>query len=200
MTVKKAIITAAGRGTRFLPQTKSMPKEMLPIVDKPTIQLVVEDLVVAGVDDITVVTDWRKRAIEDHFDRDTDLEDWLKATGKPALAHQLQYISRLANFSYVRQHGQPIDSARPIIDAAHLIGDQPFFSFFADEEIIGKMSVAQQMLKVFKERAQPIVALHRVSPAAVERYGIAEIARDLGGGLFPTEACCRWSYRPASSV
>ena len=136
MKVTKAVIAAAGMGTRFLPQTKAMPKEMLPIIDKPVIQLVVEGLVEAGVEDIIIVTGPTKRAIEDHFDRSVELEQSLHAKGKSEIAEQLAGIADLANFVYLRQKGEPAGNARPIINAAHLLGDEPFFFFFADDFVV----------------------------------------------------------------
>lgn len=126
----KAIICAAGLGTRFLPQTKAMPKEMLPIVDKPVIQLIVEQAVAAGVTDIIIVTGSTKRAIEDHFDRSSRLEAELRENGKDDKADQIEAIADLANFVYVRQKGLPKGNARPILNAQHLINDdEPFFVF-----------------------------------------------------------------------
>ena len=129
----KAIIAAAGLGTRFLPQTKAMPKEMLPIIDKPVIQIIVEQLVASGVTDIIIVTGSTKRAIEDHFDRSDELEYELRQKGKDDLADEIRKISELANFIYIRQKGTPKGNARPLINASHLLGDdEPFFMFFAD--------------------------------------------------------------------
>src|SRR5688572_31769730 len=123
----KAIIAAAGFGTRFLPQTKAMPKEMLPIVDKPVIQIIVEQLVAAGVTDIIIVTGSTKRAIEDHFDRSEELELELIEKGKDDKADQIKAISELANFAYIRQKGTPKGNARPILNAQHMIDDdEPF--------------------------------------------------------------------------
>ena len=130
----KAIIAAAGLGTRFLPQTKAMPKEMLPIIDKPVIRIIVEQLVASGVTDVIIVTGSTKRAIEDHFDRSDELENELRAKGKNDLAEEIKKIAELANFIYLRQKGTPKGNARPLINASHLLSDdEPFFMFFADD-------------------------------------------------------------------
>src|SRR3954465_8730146 len=124
--VRKAVIAAAGFGTRFLPQTKAMPKEMLPLVDKPIIQHIVEELVEAGIEDIVLVTGYHKRSIEDHFDHSSaELRANLKAAGKNELLEKTRQISQLANFAYIRQKG-PYGTGTPLLNAAHLIGDEPF--------------------------------------------------------------------------
>src|SRR6185312_9470594 len=133
--VTKAVIAAAGFGTRFLPQTKAMPKEMLPLIDKPIIQYIVEDLVAAGIEDIIIVGSSNKRAIEDHFDLPSeDLLNNLRAGGpkKQHYLDELNGIANMANFIYLRQKG-PYGNATPVMDAAHLIGDEPFIYTYADE-------------------------------------------------------------------
>jgi len=136
--VRKAVIAAAGFGTRFLPQTKAMPKEMLPIINKPVIQYIVEQLVEAGIEDIIVITGYHKRSVEDHFDvMSADLRDNLIAGGKTELLTQTQAINELANFAYIRQKGR-YGSATPVLNAAHLIGDEPFIYTFADDLFIAK--------------------------------------------------------------
>jgi len=162
MKVTKAIIPAAGLGTRFLPQTKAMPKEMLPIVDKPVIQLIVEELVEAGVTDIIIVTGPQKRAIEDHFDRAADFEQALLEKGKTKEAKQVRDIAELANFVYVRQKGEPKGNARPVLNAAHLLGDEPFFVIFPDDFFHGGVSgSAKQMAEVFERYGSdsPVLSL-----------------------------------------
>ena len=173
--VTKAVIAAAGMGTRFLPQTKAMPKEMLPIIDKPVIQLVVEGLVEAGVQDIIIVTGPTKRAIEDHFDRSLELEQELRAKGKPDIANQLESIAGLANFVYIRQKGEPRGNARPILNAAHLLGNEPFFFFFADDFFSGDVSTASQMAEAYREHESTVVALRQVPAEEVSMYGIVEV-------------------------
>ncbi|KKT61037.1 MAG: Nucleotidyl transferase, partial [Candidatus Gottesmanbacteria bacterium GW2011_GWA1_44_24b] len=123
--IRKAVIPAAGFGTRFLPQTKAMPKEMLPIVDKPVIQYVVEELVDSGITDIVIVTGWHKRAIEDHFDYPNELLATLKEQGKDKLIEEVKRTAELANFIYIRQKG-PYGNGTPVLCAKTVIGDEPF--------------------------------------------------------------------------
>lgn len=177
--VRKAVIAAAGMGTRFLPQTKAMPKEMLPILDKPVIQMVVEGCVKAGVEDIIIVTGPTKRAIEDHFDRSLELEQELNAKGKDAVAERLRDIAEMANFIYVRQKGAPQGNARPILNASHLIGNEPFFFFFADDFFTGEESTAEQLLKAYEANDGPVVALRKVPEAEISSYGIANVVETI---------------------
>lgn len=172
--VRKAVIAAAGMGTRFLPQTKAMPKEMLPIIDKPVIQLVVEGLVEAGVEDIIIVTGPTKRAIEDHFDRSLELEEELDKKGKSEIKDRLVSIAEMANFIYIRQKGEPRGNGRPILNAAHLIGDEPFFFFFADDFFSGEKSTASQLLETYNETGKTVVAVREVAEAEVSSYGIVD--------------------------
>lgn len=183
---RKAIIAAAGMGTRFLPQTKAMPKEMLPIIDKPVIQWVVEEAVAAGVTDIIIVTGATKRAIEDHFDRALELEDELREKNKIAKANQLKSIAEMANFIYLRQKGLPKGNARPIINAAHLIGDEPFFVFFADDFFTGKTPRAVQLLESFKQTGKSVVSLREVPIEDSDKYGMAR-SQSISDGLHKIE-------------
>jgi UTP--glucose-1-phosphate uridylyltransferase len=144
--VRKAVIAAAGFGTRFLPQTKAMPKEMLPLVDKPIIQHIVEELAEAGIEDIVIVTGYHKRSIEDHFDHiSADLKANLTASNKTELLNETKKISELANFAYVRQKG-PYGTGTPVLNAAHLIGDEPFIYTYADDFVEAVPNRAQQLL------------------------------------------------------
>lgn len=171
--VRKAVIAAAGFGTRFLPQTKAMPKEMLPLVDKPIIQYIVEELVDAGIEDIVIVTGYHKRSIEDHFDNmSADLRANLKQGGKLELLEQTKKISDLANFAYIRQKG-PYGSATPIMNAAHLIGDEPFIYTFADDLITATPNRFKQMIELYEELQGTILPCIRVSrDEDYSRYGI----------------------------
>src|SRR5665811_1836575 len=136
--VRKAVIAAAGFGTRFLPQTKAMPKEMLPLINKPIIQHIVEELCEAGITDIVIVTGYHKRTIEDHFDHmSADLIVNLKQGGKNKLLEETAKISSLANFAYIRQKG-PYGTGTPLLNAAHLLGDEPFIYTFADDFVHAK--------------------------------------------------------------
>ena len=180
----KAIICAAGLGTRFLPQTKAMAKEMLPIIDKPVIQLVVEELVSAGVTDIIIVTDSTKRSIEDHFDRSDELEQKLRESGKANKANEIKKVAELANFVYIRQKGSPKGNARPVINSMHLINDEPFFVFAADDFFTGKIPRATQMVEAFnKTGGKPVICLTEISPKDADKYGVAAVKEDIGNGL-----------------
>ncbi len=181
--VRKAVIAAAGMGTRFLPQTKAMPKEMLPIIDKPVIQLVVEGLVEAGVEDIIIVTGPTKRAIEDHFDRSLELEEELEKKGKSEIKSQLVSIAEMANFIYIRQKGEPKGNGRPILNAAHMIGDEPFFFFFADDFFSGHKSTASQMLEAYERTGKSVVALREVPESEVSSYGVAIVHGEVEDGV-----------------
>ncbi|KKS79110.1 MAG: Nucleotidyl transferase [Candidatus Beckwithbacteria bacterium GW2011_GWA2_43_10] len=148
----KAVIPAAGFGTRFLPQTKAIPKEMLPIVDKPVIQYVVEELVDAGIKDIIMVTGYHKRTIEDHFDAPNfDLVENLKLGGekKQALLEEVAKIADLANFVYVRQKG-PYGNGTPLLNVRHLIGDEPFIYTWSDDFIVSRPSRFKQLLSIYE--------------------------------------------------
>ncbi len=173
-TPTKAIIAAAGLGTRFLPQTKAMPKEMLPIVDKPVIQIIAEHLVAAGVETIIIVTGYTKRALEDHFDRSEELENELRAKGKDELAEQVERIGNLANFVYVRQKGTPKGNARPVLNARHLIDDdEPFFVIFADDFFRSDVPYPVQLLEAYKKTQSSVISLVKVQPDDTKRLGMA---------------------------
>jgi UTP--glucose-1-phosphate uridylyltransferase len=179
----KAIIAAAGFGTRFLPQTKAMPKEMLPIVDKPVIQIIVEQLVAAGVTDIIIVTGYTKRAIEDHFDRAEDLENDLRAKGKDDFADQIRDIAEMANFVYLRQKGIPKGNARPLLNARHLLNDdEPFFFLFADDFFRCDIPYPQQLLEAYEKTGRPVISAVKVGPQDSKRLGMIDIGEDLGDG------------------
>jgi UTP--glucose-1-phosphate uridylyltransferase len=172
--VTKAVIAAAGFGTRFLPQTKAMPKEMLPLVDKPIIQYVVEELVASGIKDIIIVTGYNKRSIEDHFDTpNQDLVNNLQAGGKQTLLNDVMKIANLANFIYIRQKG-PYGNATPVLNAAHLVGDEPFIYTYADDFFVAEPSRTKQLIEVFQQRdGGSVLACKRVrEPEEYERYGI----------------------------
>jgi len=181
----KAIICAAGLGTRFLPQTKAMPKEMLPIIDKPVIQLIVEQAVAAGVTDIIIVTGSTKRAIEDHFDRSDALEAELREKGKDDKADQIKAVAELANFVYVRQKGSPKGNARPILNAQHLIDDdEPFFVFFADDFFRSKTPWPLQLKEVYNKTGKSVISLIEVDKKDADKYGMVEIGKQLSDRVF----------------
>ncbi len=172
----KAIIPAAGFGTRFLPQTKAMPKEMLPLIDKPIIQYVVEELVEAGIKDIIIVGSSNKRAIEDHFDMPSaDLLENLRSGGekKRPFIDMVEHISSMANFIYVRQKG-PYGNATPLLSAAHLIGDEPFIYTFADDFFTPEANATKQMIEVYNRHEGGVFACTRAKgDEDYERYGFA---------------------------
>jgi UTP--glucose-1-phosphate uridylyltransferase len=181
----KAVIAAAGLGTRFLPQTKAMPKEMLPIIDKPVIQIIVEQLVASGVTDIIIVTGSTKRAIEDHFDRSDELENELIQKGKPELANQIREIAEMANFIYLRQKGSPKGNARPLINASHLIdNDRPFYMFFADDFFRSTVPHPKQLLSVYKKTKSSVISLIEVPTEDSSKYGMADIESEILPGAF----------------
>lgn len=181
----KAIICAAGLGTRFLPQTKAMPKEMLPIIDRPVIQLIVEEVVAAGVTDIIIVTGSTKRSIEDHFDRTDELEAELREKGKHDKADEIKKIAEMANFVYVRQKGTPKGNARPVLNAQHLIDDdEPFFVFFADDFFRAEVPRAVQLKEAHERTGKSVISLIEVERSDADKYGMAAISDDLGNGTF----------------
>jgi len=174
--VTKAVIPAAGFGTRFLPQTKAMPKEMLPIVDKPVIQYIVEELVEAGITDIIIVTGYHKRTIEDHFDSpSTDLIENLKMGGekKKPLLDAVMKISNMANFAYVRQKG-PYGNGTPLMNVRHLIGNEPFIYTWSDDFISADPSRFKQLLSAYNKYGYSCMASVRAqTDADYDRYGFA---------------------------
>lgn len=174
MKIRKAVIPAAGFGTRFLPATKAMPKEMLPIVDKPVIQYVVEEAVESGIEDIIIVTGSNKRAIEDHFDHSSELEDWLRMQKKEEQLAEVKRIAEMANFIYIRQKG-PYGNATPVLDAKAAVGDEPFAVLWGDEFIWSKPPRLKQMIDVFDKYQDAVISAVRVDAKDVTRYGIAEV-------------------------
>ena len=187
MPVTKAIIAAAGLGTRFLPQTKAMPKEMLPIIDKPVIQLIVEEAVAAGVTDVIIVTGSTKRAIEDHFDRAVELEDQLASSGKTEAAAEIKQVAELANFVYLRQKGSPRGNARPVLNASHLIGNEPFFVFFADDFFRSKVPRAKQLLDVYHKTGKSVISSIEVAPEDYSKYGMIRVGKKIDHDTFKVE-------------
>lgn len=173
--VRKAVIAAAGFGTRFLPQTKAMPKEMLPLVDKPIIQHIVEELVAAGIEDIVIVTGYHKRSIEDHFDHtSTDLKLSLQKSGKNEILDEVKKISGLANFAYIRQKG-PYGNGTPLLNASHLIGDEPFIYTFADDFVVSTPPRFTQLLDVREKHGGSVIScVRRSADEDFARYGYVD--------------------------
>jgi UTP--glucose-1-phosphate uridylyltransferase len=180
--ITKAIIPAAGLGTRFLPQTKAMPKEMLPLIDKPIIQYVVEEAVAAGITDIIIVTGPNKRSIEDHFDHQYELEAKLDRAGKTALADQLRGIADMANFIYLRQKGGT-GTGVPVLNASHLLNGEPFLVLFGDDLFRGPKPRAVQLVEAYERHQTPMLSLIPISPEDTAKYGVPAIAGEVEPGL-----------------
>ncbi|CAC6801562.1 TPA: UTP--glucose-1-phosphate uridylyltransferase GalU [Staphylococcus aureus] len=171
--IKKAIIPAAGLGTRFLPATKAMPKEMLPILDKPTIQYIVEEAARAGIEDIIIVTGRHKRAIEDHFDSQKELEMVLKEKGKSELLEKVQYSTELANIFYVRQKEQK-GLGHAISSARQFIGNEPFAVLLGDDIVESEAPAVKQLIDVYEETGHSVIGVQEVPEADTHRYGIID--------------------------
>ncbi len=172
--IKKAIVAVAGSGTRLLPATKTMPKEMLPIVNKPIIQLVVEELVAGGIEDIILVTKWDKKPLEDHFDHSWALEEELRKAGKAKLLKDIIKLSEMANFVYVRQKG-PYGNGTPVLSAASLVDDEPFMYVWGDDLVDSKESFTKQMVRDYEETGHLMIGVQKVPKKEVSRYGIVKL-------------------------
>lgn len=172
--VRKAIIAVAGSGTRFLPATKAQPKEMLPIVDKPIVQYVVEEMVASGITDIILVTKWDKKTLEDHFDRSIELEHSLEQAGKTKLLKEIQRISEMANFIYVRQKG-PYGNGTPILSAASLVEGEPFVFAWGDDLVLSKTPFTRRLMENYEQNNAPVIGVQKVPRNEVNRYGIVKL-------------------------
>ncbi len=171
MRIKKAIIPAAGLGTRFLPATKAQPKEMLPIVDKPSIQYIVEEAIASGIEDIIIVTGRNKRAIEDHFDKSVELELTLSKTGKDDLLHMVQTVSNLADVHYIRQK-EPLGLGHAVLCARKFIGNEPFALLLGDDIIASEPPCLKGMLDLYEQVETSVIAVQEVPWSEVDKYGI----------------------------
>ncbi len=171
MKVRKAIIPAAGLGTRFLPATKAQPKEMLPIVDKPTIQYIIEEAVEAGIEDIIIVTGRSKRSIEDHFDRSIELELELEKSGKEDYLKMVRKIADMANVHYIRQK-EPRGLGHAVLVARQFIGNEPFAVLLGDDVVVSKQPCLGQMMEQFDKYQSSILGVQTVAKEAVSKYGI----------------------------
>jgi UTP--glucose-1-phosphate uridylyltransferase len=173
--VKKAIIPAAGLGTRFLPATKAQPKEMLPIVDKPTIQYIIEEAVASGIEDIIIVTGRGKRAIEDHFDKSYELEETLAKKGKYEMLEEVQGISKLANIHYIRQK-EPLGLGHAISCASRFIGDEPFAVLLGDDIVHSPdKPCLKQLVDVYERYNSSVIGVQEVQEQDVSKYGVISI-------------------------
>ncbi|MDQ0285090.1 UTP--glucose-1-phosphate uridylyltransferase [Desulfofundulus luciae] len=173
MQIRKAIIPAAGLGVRFLPATKAQPKEMLPIVDKPTIQYIIEEAVRSGIEDILIITGRHKRAIEDHFDKSPDLEEQLRAREKLGLLELVQDISEMVDIYYVRQK-EPRGLGHAVYCARKFIGNEPFAVLLGDDIVRSRTPCLKQLLNLYEEMPGTILAVQEVSPEDVSKYGILD--------------------------
>ena len=183
--IRKVVFPAAGLGTRFLPATKVQPKEMLPLVDKPTIQYGVEEAYDSGITSIIIVTARGKHAIEDHFDVSKELEDFLDSRGKHDAAEEVRRISRLVSVSYVRQ-GEPLGLGHAVMVTEHIVGNEPFAVVLADDVIDAEPPALKQMMDVYERAGGPVLAVERVPMDQVSSYGViaGDAAPDLGQGVY----------------
>ncbi|WP_456456344.1 UTP--glucose-1-phosphate uridylyltransferase GalU [Thermovibrio sp.] len=172
LKVKKAVIPVAGLGTRFLPATKAQPKEMLPLVDKPVIQYIVEEAVKAGIEQIIFITGRHKRAIEDHFDRNLELERALEEKGKRELLKTVKEISEIADFIFIRQK-EPKGLGHAVLTAEPAVGNEPFAVLLGDDVMVGEKPAIGELIEVFKKFNCPVLGLQEVPREEVSSYGIA---------------------------
>ncbi|WP_449403088.1 UTP--glucose-1-phosphate uridylyltransferase GalU [Exiguobacterium artemiae] len=177
--VRKAIIPAAGLGTRFLPATKAMPKEMLPILTKPTIQYIVEEAVASGIEQIIIVSGRNKRAIEDHFDHAPELENILRQKGKLDLLKEVDASTTMAEIHYIRQK-EPKGLGHAIWSARHFIGDEPFAVLLGDDIIVSEEPGLKQLMKQYEELDASVVGVRHVPPEDTHRYGIIDPLNQTG--------------------
>jgi UTP--glucose-1-phosphate uridylyltransferase len=171
--ITKAVFPAAGLGTRFLPATKASPKEMMPLVDKPLIQYVVEEAVSSGIDQVVVITGRGKRAIEDHFDVAFELEEDLKAKGKHKLLSEMQRIANLVTFCYIRQK-KALGLGHAVLMAKRVIGDEPFAVLLGDDIIDAEVPALRQMMEVYTRYPATILAIQKVPKSQTQQYGIID--------------------------
>ncbi|HEX2988845.1 MAG TPA: UTP--glucose-1-phosphate uridylyltransferase GalU [Chloroflexota bacterium] len=171
--VRKAVIPAAGLGTRFLPATKAQPKEMLPIVDKPVIQYIVEEAVASGIEQIVIITGQSKRAIEDHFDYPFELAHRLRENNKIDELHEVERLSELANFVYVRQK-QPLGNGHAVLVAREVIGDEPFAVLWGDDLVDAQVPCLQQLISVYEQYGTSVMAVMRVAKENISKYGVID--------------------------
>lgn len=179
MKIRKAIIPAAGLGTRFLPATKAQPMEMLPIVDKPTIQYIVEEAIASGIEDIVIVTGRGKRAIEDHFDMSYELEAELKLKQKEEMLAQIEEISNLVNIHYIRQK-EPLGLGHAIYCARSFTGNEPFAVLLGDDLIVSEKPGLKQLMEVYDQMGESAVAAFNVPMKLVNSYGVVDAKKEEG--------------------
>ncbi len=177
--VRKCVIPVAGMGTRFLPATKATPKEMLPIIDKPTLQYIVEEAVNSGIEEILFITSPYKNSVLDHFDKSYELESRLKESGKLDKLKMIENLSSLAQFSYIRQ-GEPKGSGHAINLAKSFIGDEPFAVMYGDDLMKSEVPVLRQLIDIYEKRDCNVIGVQEVDPSIVYKYGIIEYDNEDG--------------------
>lgn len=185
MKIRKAVIPAAGIGSRLLPLTKAIPKEMLPVGDKPVIEHTVRELVASGITDITIVVSGGKHVIQDHFRPNPGLVEQLRADGKTAFADavaEVGELSRLGHITYLDQHG-PYGNGTPVLNAARSMGDEPMLVLWPDDVFVAEIPRAQQLIDAYERTGAPVLALMPMDPADSQRYGVPVVTDDQGDGL-----------------
>ena len=172
--ITKAVIAVAGSGTRFLPATKAIPKEMIPLIDRPIIQYLVEELAASGIEDVVFVTRWDKKVLEDHFDQHPTLEDALEASGKEHYLAETRRPGELVNIAYIRQKG-PYGNGTPALNAAPLLGSQPFVYAFGDDLVSSAVPFTQQLIEQYRKTPGVILGAQEVPESEVPNYGMIEV-------------------------
>ena len=176
--ITKAVIAAAGSGTRFLPATKAIPKEMIPLIDRPIIQYLVEELSASGIEDVVFVSRWDKKVLEDHFDQHPTLEDSLAASGKARYLEETRRPGELVNVAYIRQRG-PYGNGTPALNAAPLLGDQPFVYAFGDDLVSSDVPFTRQLIDQYRKTPGVILGAQEVPRSEVPNYGMIEVDDDM---------------------
>ncbi|RJL30332.1 UTP--glucose-1-phosphate uridylyltransferase [Bailinhaonella thermotolerans] len=184
--IRKAVIPVAGLGTRLLPLTKALPKEMMPILDRPVIQLLVEELVAAGVEDVYIVTTLRKSLVQEHFAPDPDLENELRSLGKDKEADEIRRIWTEVRISYLYQQG-PYGNGTPVLNASRVIGDEPFIVLWGDDFFQSDTPRARQLVDAYDQVNAPVIALTPVPRERASKYGMARLGEEAGDRLFRVE-------------
>jgi UTP--glucose-1-phosphate uridylyltransferase len=183
--IRKAVIPAAGIGSRLLPLTKAIPKEMLPVGDKPVIEHTVRELVNSGITDITIVVSGGKSLIQEHFRPNTNLVEQLRADGKDAYADAVEEVGELSHrghITYLDQHG-PYGNGTPVLNAARSLGDEPVLVLWPDDVFVAEVPRAQQLIQAYEQTSSPVLALMPMPPEQSRRYGVPVVKEDLDGGL-----------------
>ncbi|WP_217437970.1 MULTISPECIES: UTP--glucose-1-phosphate uridylyltransferase GalU [unclassified Brevibacillus] len=197
--IKKAIIPAAGLGTRFLPATKAQPKEMLPIVDKPTIQFIVEEAIASGIEDIIIVTGRNKRAIEDHFDRSVELEVSLNEQRKNNLLEIIEEISNMVDIHYIRQK-EPLGLGHAVYCARKFIGNEPFAVLLGDDIVQSETPCLKQMIQVYEQEQKSIIGVQRVDFQETGKYGVVYPGKEKGKQIEVLDLIEKPKVNPPSNI